>query len=150
MENINLIRKIAWSFHKTTGYDWDDLFQEAALAYCEALKNYDPNRGQLTTYMWTAIKNHLQAFITYQDEYKNTVTPMENPIVDKPTSNPSFFDSLSREAMDIVDVIISSPAEFDLLEPKKAYKRVINKLRGRHWSAQKIKQGVKELKLVLN
>ena len=150
MENINLIRKIAWSFHNTTGYDWDDLFQEAALAYCIALKRYNPSRGKLTTYMWRTISNHLQLFITYQNKWNDKTISIEDALISKPTTNPSFLDSLGREARDIVDVILSSPAEFDALDPKKALKTVMNKLRGKRWSAKKIEQGVKELKVVLN
>ena len=51
MKHLNLIRKIAWSFHKTTGLDWDELFQEATLSYLKALKTYDKKRGAITTYV---------------------------------------------------------------------------------------------------
>ncbi len=63
MENIDLLRKITWSFHKTTGLEWDDLFQEAALAYLEHLEKYDPNKGKITTYMWPIISSHLKNFV---------------------------------------------------------------------------------------
>ena len=150
MENINLIRKIAWSFHNTTGHNWDDLFQEAALAYCIALKKYDPKKGKLTTYMWWCITSHLKDFVKDQHKKTGFLDSIEEVCIDKPASSPSFLDSLGREARDIVDVILSSPAEFDMLRPKKAQQKVMNKLRGRRWSMQKITQGIMELKLVLN
>ena len=36
---INLLRKIAWSFHKTTGLEWDNLFSETIQAYYKAMEN---------------------------------------------------------------------------------------------------------------
>jgi RNA polymerase sigma factor (sigma-70 family) len=69
MENIDLIRKIAWYFHKRTGIDWDDLFQEAALIYLEKLEDYDPSKGKLSTYMWHVISSHLKNFIKRWNKY---------------------------------------------------------------------------------
>jgi len=150
MKNINLIRTIAWSFHKTTGYDWDDLFQEASLAYYQAIETYDPDKGKLSTYIWKVMKNHLQYFVTYQNKWNDKTISIEDVDIDKPVSRYSLFDSLTREAKDIVDVVLSAPAEFDSLIPAKARKRVINKLRGKHWNMVKIAQGMDELKSVLN
>ena len=42
---FNLIRKISWSFHYTTGVDYDELYAEASLAYCEAMNDWSPERG---------------------------------------------------------------------------------------------------------
>jgi len=150
MENINLIHKIAWSFHKSTGMDVDDLIQEASLIYLEAIKTYDPSKGKLSTYIWKVTKNHLQYFVTYQNKWNDKTISIEEVDIDKPVSRYSLFDSLTREAKDIVDVVLSAPAEFDSLIPAKARKRVINKLRGKHWNMVKIAQGMDELKSVLN
>ena len=150
MENINLIHKIAWSFHKSTGMDVDDLIQEASLIYLEAIKTYDPSKGKLSTYIWKVTKNHLQYFVTYQNKWNDKTISIEEVDIDKPVSRYSLFDSLTREAKDIVDVVLSAPAEFDSLIPAKARKRVINKLRGKHWNMVKIAQGMEELKAVLN
>jgi len=150
MENINLIHKIAWSFHKSTGMDVDDLIQEASLIYLEAIKTYDPSKGKLSTYIWKVTKNHLQYFVTYQNKWNDKTISIEDVDIDKPVSRYSLFDSLTREAKDIVDVVLSAPAEFDSLIPAKARKRVMNKLRGKHWNMMKITQGMEELKAVFN
>jgi len=60
--NINLIRKIAWSFHKSTHLEFDDLFQEAAIAYHVALKSYDPAKGKITTFATHCILSHLKNY----------------------------------------------------------------------------------------
>jgi len=65
MEHLNLLRKIAWTFHKSTGLDWDELFQEASLSYLKALKTYDPEKGKITTYIWCHVMSDLKDY-----EYK--------------------------------------------------------------------------------
>jgi len=60
MENLNLIRKLAWTFAQKTNQEYEELFSEAALAYCEALQTFDPEAGvKATTYAWNCMKNHL-------------------------------------------------------------------------------------------
>lgn len=71
MENLNLIRKIAWSFHHVSGIDWDDLFGEAALAYFEAIESFDPDKGKESTYIWYCIRNHLVNFCKKEARHKN-------------------------------------------------------------------------------
>ena len=88
MEHINLIRKIAWSFHNSTGIDWDDLFQEAAYHYLRALKSYDPSKKvSLSTYVWNFVKNELILYI--RKEKKNS-EPLESidSIKLSPTGSP--------------------------------------------------------------
>jgi len=64
MQNINLIRKIAWSFHKTTGIDYKELFSEACLAYFEALQKFDSSQqSKDTTFAWIVIKSRLIDYI---------------------------------------------------------------------------------------
>ncbi len=63
MENINLIRKIAWSFYKSTGIDYKELFAEASLWYCEAERTYDPNKGVALSYWaWRVMQKKLSDF----------------------------------------------------------------------------------------
>jgi len=62
-ENINLIRKIAWSFHMSSGLDRDDLFQEAVIAYIYALQTYKPDKGKISTYVWNCISNTLNSYL---------------------------------------------------------------------------------------
>ena len=60
VENINLIRKLAWSFNSTTGIDYQELVGEATLAYYEALNDYDNTKGaKSTSWCYLRVKNHL-------------------------------------------------------------------------------------------
>ena len=62
MNDINLIRKIAWSFEATTNVDFDELFCEAALGYLEAIKKYDPTKGKLSAFIWRCMDNQLKLY----------------------------------------------------------------------------------------
>lgn len=64
IENQDMIRKLAWSFHKSTGVDYKELFSEACLAYCESLRSFNPLKGcKQTTHAWTVIQNQLCDFV---------------------------------------------------------------------------------------
>ena len=150
MENINLIRKIAWSFHRTTKVEWDDLFQEAALAYCEALKDYDPERGKISGYMWSVIANHLKSYLDKQEQLNKLLCSIEDNPVDVPISSTPFFESLSREANQIADVILTAPKPFRVRSPKRAHQRIVKILRNKGWSWRRVRIGIADLKLAFN
>jgi len=54
---VNMARKLAWSFYKTTGEDVEDLFSEAMIAVTKASQTFDPAKGtKFTTYATRCIK----------------------------------------------------------------------------------------------
>lgn len=62
MKDINLVRKMAWSFNKTTGIPFEELLSEATIGYLEAVQSHDPTRGKLSTHAWTVMKCRLIDF----------------------------------------------------------------------------------------
>lgn len=75
-KDLNLIRKIVWSYTKTMpGLEFDDLFSEACIVYIAAEKRYDPSRGKKSTFMWHAIKNSLNLLIGKESKIKSTEIP---------------------------------------------------------------------------
>ncbi len=150
MENINLIRKIAWSFHRTTGLEWDDLFQEAALAYLEALRTYNPEKGRITTYMWWCITSRLKDYLREERKYKQPICSIEDVDVDYPTACTPLFESLSNDAQLITDIIQATPKKFIALTPQLAKRRVIKITIRKGWSRTRVWRSIQELKLALN
>jgi len=70
----NLIRKIAWSMkNKNANLEWEDLLQEAYVAYLEAIQTYDPNKGKATTYIYRCVKNHLLQYINKQKQWEKKI-----------------------------------------------------------------------------
>jgi DNA-directed RNA polymerase specialized sigma subunit len=69
-KHINLVRKIAWSFYHSTGIEWNELFSEAALAYCEAINTYETSKNtKISSYLWYCMKNRLINFCKKEKRY---------------------------------------------------------------------------------
>lgn len=143
-QNIQLIRKLAWSFHQTTGYDYDDLFQEAALAYCLCLKQWNPDRGKLSTFMWRSITGHLTNYLAKQKKQPLAEVPLKK--VNKTVEMDSLFEMLSNGAMEVARVVLSSPRPF-VTRPENAGKRIISLMSRRGWSKYRSKAVIKELQI---
>ena len=58
-----LLRKIAWTFSKSSRIDFEELLAEANLAYVEALRTHDDSKGKLTTYIWHSVEGKLRNFV---------------------------------------------------------------------------------------
>src|SRR4030042_1102508 len=124
MENLNLIHKIAWSFSRTTGLDPDDLFQEAAVGYLEALRTYDPARGKLTTHAWHCIQSRLKNYVKQEIKYTTPLVDIEKVFTKQAPPYGKLFEWLSREGQEIASLIIEHPEEYDLVEPCEAVRQV--------------------------
>jgi len=157
--NIGLIRKIAWSFHNSTGEDWNDLFQEASLAYCEALQKYNPKKGKITTYMWWCISSHLVNYLHLQYRQNGHIECIEDlRAVDRPVESVSLFGSLSKEAKEIANMVLSSPEALDGLSPQLIKNNIIRILLKqkrwsrftKKWATFKIKARFRELKIAVS
>jgi hypothetical protein len=155
-ENIGLITKIAWSFHCTTGVDFEDLFSEASYLYCKALKEYDPTRGSITSYYSYYIHHRLINYLKQQENYKCKKHNEDFGFIDDlevenhPVHETSpFWESLSKEAQQIADIILNAPKPFIDLSCKDAEERIMAVLSRKGWTKQKIKTGLHDLKLAL-
>ena len=122
-KHINLLRKLAWSFHDSTGIEWDDLFQEAALAYLESLENYDPEKGQISTYLWHCVSSRLKDYTFKERKWQNPLCDLSEA-KGKVVSYTSFWDYIPEELKEVVELIIKQPEVFDQLEPVDARRMV--------------------------
>jgi DNA-directed RNA polymerase specialized sigma subunit len=150
MKELNLIRKIAWSFHYTTQIDIDELFSEACLAYCEILHKYDSNRGKITTYLWRSIHNHMKTYLTKYHNHQPRWVSFEDIKFDQAVSDTLIFDSLSPEAQQIAEIILSHPKPYICKEPKEAKERIQYILIKQGWKENKIKLGIHDLQLAFS
>lgn len=157
MEHIDLIRKIAWSFHRSTGLEWEDLFQEAALAYLEGMKTYDPQKGKITTHLWHCMSNRLTSYLKIHDAFKikewrsniNGFCSLEDVTI-KDTYDPEFWwEALTEEAYDIAKVIISSPKPYLKKQNKaKIISRIKHVMKANGWDWRKVRRGLEDLRTV--
>ena len=150
MENINLIRKIAWSFHNSTGEEWDDLFQEAALAYLEALKTYNPKKGKITTYMWWCITSHLKNYLKLKEKQTGHLQPEEN-LPDTKPAVPTNLENLTEDAQQIADMIVQNFVKYSTINPQQAGKEIAKQMfREKQWSWSKVRSGIQDLRLAFS
>lgn len=156
MKDLNLIRKIAWSFHHTTGMEFDDLFSEATLAYCKAEKEFNPNKGAgFSTFAFIYIRCSLLDYVHKNNRYKDHFISIQEAYHFAKKQTYQVESSLemfsTKEAQEIANVILDSPQEFANLLPKQAIKKIgdimINK---KHWNWASVWKGVRDLKCVLS
>ena len=149
MENINLIRKIAWSFHSSTGLDPEELFQEAAVAYFSSLEKYDPARGALSTFMYRAMTNHLGNYTARIKKRKiNTCELTKFNDVSEIPDDP--IDIIPEELWEIPECIFDQFEHFASLSKRRAKLALAQELRKKGWSWSQIWSGIRHLKQVFS
>ena len=150
LKNINLIRKIAWSFSNTTGIDYEDLFSEAAVSYYEALNDYDKDKGKLSVWCWLRMKNNLINYI--QKEYNEQSIDIEEnlPVY---TQQPDLFfellDEFDKKANYIVNKILDNPHKYLANAPKLARGILRDELRNEGWKWVDIWNTFRNIKIIL-
>lgn len=138
MENLNLIRNVAWKFHHKTSIEFDELFGEAALAYSEALTKFDPDKGiKLTTFAYRCMHNHLinvckretrkarrKVYITDLTERSEEATVSQIELqtsaflkkakhIETPSDSlEDIFAEWASDAVQVADMVLSNPEQF--------------------------------------
>ena len=147
MKDENLIKKIAGSFSRTTGMEFDDLFQEAYIAYAKAMDSHNPSKGKLSTHVWHCIHAHLKNYINENEKQTGFCVSMESRNINHTddTQQTPFWEKLNQEAIEITNIIISAPRQF-MDEPiKKIEEKITHILLSKGWRIKKIKHGLQNL-----
>ena len=144
MENLKLIQRIAWNFHNSTGLEFDDLFQEASIAYLKAMKSYDSNKGAISTHCWASITNHLKNYLKEEKKWYDPLCDIETAKKES-ISNTPFWENLSNDAQGIAKLILESSQRFVYLTTEDACKRIKTMLIEQGWSEKKVNKGIYDL-----
>lgn len=165
---LDAMRKIAWSFHRTTGLPFEDLLSATYECFVRATKSYNPEKSQFTTYLHIACRNNLINYChsAYQMTEHNRApnTPFLWEASHLLSEQVDYRDpekicimretlrTLPEEAKMIAKMVLESPSDFLACgdRPKLARGAVKDKLREMGWSWSKIWQGFKDLKYVLS
>ena len=149
MENLNLIRKIAWSYHKTTGIDVNDLIQEGCIAVLKAEKDFNPKIGNKSTYLWCVIDSSLRTFVQNEKQFKY-ITIEDAGLRFTPDPFYSIIEKMSREAMIIIDLLLSCPRPFITSSPETAKKRIKTVLKNKKIPETVIDEGIRDIQIALS
>lgn len=108
-EYEKMIQRIAWSFYRTTGIEFNELYSEANLSYCKALEKYDDTKSTLITFLYTCIKNDLIDFCKRELKEKEKKNNFKNHI-DRTSVNTNIIE-LTKEAKEVLKIILEAPAD---------------------------------------
>lgn len=168
MKNLNLIRRIAWSFHYTTGIEYDELFSLGSLAYAESMLSYKKGRGTTKlSHSRNVITNRLNDFCKKErTRKKTTFFVLEN-------KSPDFLETIAiqfglkdylveikfeedsssaftEDMFVIIKIILNNPTDFVELSPKIARGKIVDILRDIGWSWSRIWDNIRLMKSTLN
>jgi RNA polymerase sigma factor (sigma-70 family) len=126
IKDINLIRKIVWSFKRHSNESFEDLFQEGYIGYIHAIETYDPGRGAFSTHAWHCISSKLKDYAKHEVKKNGHLTPSDLSQFDIAIPQSDFFDQLPIESMDMVKIILRAPKPFIIRPKDEAKARLIN------------------------
>ena len=149
MENTKLLKKLANTYSKTTGLEFDDLFQEAYVAYSEAMKTYDPEKGALSTHIWHQVSGHLKNYARAEMKFIDPVISIEDrEVINTPVYHVSFLECMSLEAQQILSLMFKREKKFNLSDKETASKNIKRMMVRRGWGEKKINVCLKEFELI--
>lgn len=148
-ENEGLLRKLSWAFHRSTGVDVDDLFQEASIAYLKSLETYDPKKGKLTTHAWWCISNHLKTFVKEEREHTFAICEFDEELEKEYVYSPfNCFENLTEDAQQVAEVVLRSPTLYVTRTQEDVVSRLKNVMEQHGWPRSKTMNAINFLKLV--
>lgn len=167
---ISLAQKLAWSFHKTTGLEFEEILSTAYLAFTYAKMSFDPTKGSFSTYLYYTIMSNVIDHCKQKHDPTHDGKPRDNAnnksnlweagfllseLIDYRDPEKMYLfkealNNMSNEAKSICSMVLDSPTDFIDNRPKLARGKVYRKLREVGWSWPKIWKGFKEIKLTLN
>jgi len=165
---INWMRRIAWSFHRTTGLPFDELLSATYECFVHAKKSYNPEKSSFSSYLYISARyrliNWCHAAYRLNEYNRQPATPFlweashllsEHIDYQNPETLSIVRETLQampKEAKMIAKMVLESPAEFLSCgdRPKLARGLVKDKLRKMGWTWADIWKGFKDLKYGLS
>lgn len=174
---MKVINSMAWSFHRTTGIDLDELRGEAGVAFAEARERLDESRGALSTLAYHRMRARLtdvvrrdvrrhDVFADMDFEYLRDVDDAETRLeagripaaMDDystsvtPERITEFRDRLRSSSVDVqtlARLVFRSPQEYLALANRGAKEKIRKTLRKKGWSWPRIWSALHEMRELL-
>lgn len=154
-----LIKKISWSWHKTTGMDLEILIAEANVAFAECQNNHNPEKSKFSTLLYHAVESRFKNLLAYENQSRHNGIEIELEDLAfsscKQEKRCTFQDTianLSREAHQIVNIVLEAPTDLLAMLPKpRLSKHQLTKyLRLKGWKIPAINKAYVEIRNNLN
>ena len=109
------ICKLAWKYANQSRFDFDELLSEANQGFLHAVDTFDPDKGAcFHTWLYHTVTGFLKNFINQKQdndlEYFD-IQAGDNPNPEQNAIFSEMLNSLSKEAKEVVGVVLSCPAE---------------------------------------
>lgn len=152
-DNLNFIRKIAWNFHNSTGVEYNELFQEACLAYfvLKSRNTFDPSRASWKTLVYTEIHSWLKCYLKRERKLKerlkfsDTVSSFCTGFSD----NRKLLESMTPDALQITEVILKFSQQFVAAEWDDVVDGLCNVFSEQDWTIDRMERGIQEIHMAL-
>jgi len=148
---MQIVRRIAWNFHATTGIAFEDLFGEALVSFYSAKESYKPNRGtKFTTWAYMVTQHKMIDFCKkwkLRTAYNIEDLKEEPSITDVSPFILLEFIGMRKDALYVAKMILENPVRFDVKTSKAL---ITEELLKRGWKYQRIWDVLKELKKQIN
>lgn len=142
-DHLGLLRKVSWTYSKSTGIEFKELFQEASLAYLKAMETYTPEKGAITTHIWFCVTHQLTTFLKQEQKHKNI--SFEDIAEIKYESAP-YFERLTEDAQKVAEVVLTSPGRYVCLPQENVFLRLKNIMEQQGWPRSKTMNAINDLK----
>jgi hypothetical protein len=156
-----MLAKLAWSYHRSTGHEFEELFGEACFAYARMKKYYDSGQSSFSTALYVAVSNRLATYqkrqkmhcarpprslsttkTWHEEESGQRCARLENVEFTTPESRLIFRESiaaLGRDVREIYNIVMSCPREFASSSSIQAQATLRQILRKRGWTKKRIR-----------
>ena len=153
----NFLRKLAWSYNKTTGLPYEDLFSEATIGYMNAINSYDKKKKvPIINWIGVCVNSRLNNFLRYHrndvpttfinEEMEESIPAPDDIEASETISH--IMECLGEDAREICSMIFNDTKYGDM-NGRKARGAIRRKLRKSGWTHAKIWNAFNELKAVL-
>ena len=157
-DHQDLLHKFAWSYHRSTGIELEELQNQARYLFFKAYKNFNKGQVKFTTYLYTVLQNDLHNFCF---KYRKTVAVGQEIIELECTNmNPSILtefkmdvlEGLSADAKEVMSIILHDHRDIDFIDQshvqiRQSIKRFLKE--EYQWEAITIKEAFLEIKSCL-
>ena len=155
-----MIYSKAWQWvRRNPNLEFDELVGWGNLAYAEAVKSWDPDKGKFSTHLWWQLRHRLGCLNSEVIEYDNATTDLDESfqVADPSSSDDSIsfwsaIHGLSREAEEVINLILGTSGElcdFTMRSIKVTQGNLRKYLRSLSWPARKIDTAITEVKEML-
>lgn len=109
------IQKLTWKWVKRSKFDFNELLSETNQAFLKAVDSYDSSKACFHTHLYITINGNLRNYCNQKENQNLEINKLQlSSKIKNPEENACFknlIENLSKEAKEMVDVVLNTPLE---------------------------------------